>query len=89
MSSDLPNPFRWQLDPAGKAAQQQIQRWVQAVIVHQNAILERVVEQALQGGEHGVRVDYRGLDMTASVDAEVPYGQIHYHLRPDPLPPGL
>ena len=42
--------------------------------------LERAVEAALQGGEHGVSVRWEGLTYTIAVDPAVPYGVIHEHL---------
>lgn len=45
-----------------------------------HAAIEQACEAALQGGEHGVRVDWgRDGTVTARVDPEVPYGHIHEH----------
>lgn len=47
----------------------------------EHAIIERVAEQALQSGSHGVKVlrTVDGLFVSAEVSDEVPFGMIHEH----------
>ena len=47
------------------------------------AVLERAIEKAAQGGQHGVLVTHHGDGtLTAEVDPNVPYGYIYERREP-------
>jgi hypothetical protein len=52
---------------------------IKMVVTKNNEIIERAVEEAVQGGLHGVKVTWRidNWAVSAKVDPSVPYGEIH------------
>lgn len=47
-------------------------------------VIEQACEAALQGGQHGVMVEWNAEQTTAWVDPDVPYGEVHERV----IPPG-
>lgn len=51
-------------------------RAVDEALAEFHARVEEACEAAVQGGEHGVLIEWDGLDYRVSVSPEVPYGVI-------------
>lgn len=56
---------------------------VDKILRQHHAIEERALEQAVQGGEHGVSVTHLGMSIRAVVDAAVPYGHLYTFPSPE------
>lgn len=65
-----------------------VEDWAAMIAVARAAKVERVVEQAIQGGEHGVLawVDQSDQSFHVEVSHLVPYGRIYEF--PRGIPPG-
>lgn len=60
----------------------EMERHIEVLIRMEDAEIERACEQALQGGQHGVKI-VKSIYKLISVEVseEVPYGQIHVHVK--------
>lgn len=63
-----------------------VQEYIKTVIQAEHDAIEKAVEEALQGGKYGVRIDktLMGEIRSVKVDPAVPYGEVHEH-RDQPI----
>lgn len=58
------------------------ERIIQARLRRHMAVVESACEAALQGGHHGVMVEWNSEVTRAWVSPDVPYGQVHERMIP-------
>jgi len=62
-----------------------VQKYIETVIQAEHDAIEKAIEEALQGGMCGVRIDktWWGEIRSVRVDPAVPYGEVHEHRDKD------